>query len=231
MGRLVVSFKAWNKMCSAQSKFKSTCMRSQRTQNLWLNIFHLKPKAKHAWQVLYPPGTKLGNWLFNYTLATLLFFELVQGFKAESFSVLFNLKDLSSRHLDPKPNSFVTRSHKMSLNLKFGNLTYLHVSNLQVMLIILILKSRFYFKKMWMWCVFEGCMCCRRHFEKISFKVLTVHWVVLSLILSNRFKCTNIYQFWHRNISNIGAPEETWNFNISSLLIYFVNVFNPMLSV
>ena len=40
----------------------------------------------------------------------------------------------------------VTRSHEMSLNLKFGNLRYLHVSNLQVLLVILILKSRFYSK-------------------------------------------------------------------------------------
>ena len=35
----------------------------------------------------------------------------------------------------------------MSLNLKSGKLRYLHVSNLQVLLIIFILKSRFYFKK------------------------------------------------------------------------------------
>ena len=35
----------------------------------------------------------------------------------------------------------VTRSHEMSLNLKFANLRYLHVSNLQVPLVILILKS------------------------------------------------------------------------------------------
>ena len=41
----------------------------------------------------------------------------------------------------------VTRSHEMSLNLKFGNLIYLRVSNLQVLLVILILKSRFYSKK------------------------------------------------------------------------------------
>ena len=40
----------------------------------------------------------------------------------------------------------MTRSHGMSLNLKFGNLRYLHVSNLQVLLVILILKSRFYSK-------------------------------------------------------------------------------------
>ena len=84
----------------------------------------------------------------------------------------------------------------------------------------------------WMWRVFEGCMCGRGHFEKISFKVFTVHWVVFPLILSNRtFKCTNLYQFWHRNISNIVAPEETWNVNISWLFMYFVNVFNPMLSL
>ena len=31
--------------------------------------------------------------------------------------------------------------------------------------------------------------------------------------------------------TNIGAPDETWNFNINQLLMYFVNVFNPMLSV
>ena len=41
----------------------------------------------------------------------------------------------------------VTRSHEMSLNLKFGNLRYLHVSNLKVLLVILILKSHFYFQK------------------------------------------------------------------------------------
>ena len=35
----------------------------------------------------------------------------------------------------------------MSLNLKFGNLRYLHVSNLQVLLVILIFKSRFYSTK------------------------------------------------------------------------------------
>ena len=40
----------------------------------------------------------------------------------------------------------MTRSYKMSLNLKFCNLRYLHVSNLQVLLVILILKSRFYSK-------------------------------------------------------------------------------------
>ena len=40
----------------------------------------------------------------------------------------------------------MTRSYKMSLNLKFCNLRYLHVSNLQVLFVILILKSRFYSK-------------------------------------------------------------------------------------
>ena len=34
----------------------------------------------------------------------------------------------------------MTHSHEMSLNLKFGNLRYLHVSNLQVLLISLILN-------------------------------------------------------------------------------------------
>ena len=38
------------------------------------------------------------------------------------------------------------RSHEMNLNLKFGNLRYLHVSNLQVLLIILIFKSCIYSK-------------------------------------------------------------------------------------
>ena len=33
-----------------------------------------------------------------------------------------------------------TCSHEMSLNLKFGSLRYLHVSNLKVLLVILILK-------------------------------------------------------------------------------------------
>ena len=43
-------------------------------------------------------------------------------------------------------NLYVTRSHEMSLNLKIGNLRYLHVSNMKVLLVILILKSRFYSK-------------------------------------------------------------------------------------
>ena len=111
---------------------------------------------------------------------------------------------------------YVTRSHEMSLNLKFGNLRYLHVSNLQVLLVILIIKSRFCSKKLWTWRVFEDCLCGGAHFEKISFKILTLRWVVFPLILSNRrLKCTNLYQFWHRNRSSIGAPKETWNFNIS----------------
>ena len=41
----------------------------------------------------------------------------------------------------------MTRSYEMSLNLKFGSLRYLHVSNLQVLLVIQIVKSRFYNKK------------------------------------------------------------------------------------
>ena len=49
----------------------------------------------------------------------------------------------------------------------------------------------------------------RPFWEKTSFKVFTVHWVVFPLILSNRFKCTNLYQFWHRNILwDIGASED-----------------------
>ena len=41
----------------------------------------------------------------------------------------------------------VTRSHEMSLNyLKFGNMGYMHVSNLQVLLVVMILKSCFYSK-------------------------------------------------------------------------------------
>ena len=43
-----------------------------------------------------------------------------------------------------------------------------------------------------------------------SFNVHGVLFFFLSLILSSRrVNCTNLYQFWHRNISNIGAPEET----------------------
>ena len=41
----------------------------------------------------------------------------------------------------------VTRSHKMSLTLKFGNLRYPYASNLQILFAILIVKSRFYSKK------------------------------------------------------------------------------------
>ncbi len=36
---------------------------------------------------------------------------------------------------------YATRSHEMSLNLKFGNWRYLHVSNLQVLLVILIFTA------------------------------------------------------------------------------------------
>ena len=98
---------------------------------------------------------------------------------------------------------------------------YLHVSNLQVLLVILILKSHFYSKTVWMWHVFEGCMCGGGHFEKIGFRVFTLQWVVFPLILSNRrFKCTNLFQFWHRNVSNIGAPEETWNFNMLTFNVF-----------
>ena len=64
----------------------------------------------------------------------------------------------------------VTRSHKISLNLKFGSLRYLHVSNLQVLLVILILKSRFYSKEN----VDVKCFCRLYgggHFEKISWKL------------------------------------------------------------
>ena len=43
-------------------------------------------------------------------------------------------------------HSFSAVCHEMSLNLKLGNLRYQHVSNLQVLLVILILKSRFYKK-------------------------------------------------------------------------------------
>ena len=42
---------------------------------------------------------------------------------------------------------YVTLSHERGLDLKFGNLRYLHVANLQVLLVILILKSGFYSKK------------------------------------------------------------------------------------
>ena len=36
---------------------------------------------------------------------------------------------------------YVTRSHEMGLNLKFGNLRYPHVSSLQVLLVILIFTA------------------------------------------------------------------------------------------
>ena len=38
-------------------------------------------------------------------------------------------------------NEYVTRSQEMSLNLKFGKWRYLHVSNLQVLLVILIFTA------------------------------------------------------------------------------------------
>ena len=38
-------------------------------------------------------------------------------------------------------------SHETDLNFNLGNLSYLRVSNLQVLLVILILKSRLYSKK------------------------------------------------------------------------------------
>ena len=63
-----------------------------------------------------------------------------------------------------------------------------------------------------MWHVFECCICGGGHFEKNRLESFNVHGVVFfsSLILSSRrVNCTNLYQFWHRNISNIGAPEET----------------------
>ena len=41
--------------------------------------------------------------------------------------------------------------------------------------------------------------------KKIRLKIFIVHLVALSSNMS--FKCTNLYQFWHRNISKIGAPE------------------------
>ena len=79
---------------------------------------------------------------------------------------------------------------------------------------------------MWLWCVFEGCMCDGGHFKKISFKVFTVHCVVFPLIFSSRrFKWTNLDQFWHRNISNIETPEETWDFDISKKKIYILLMF------
>ena len=62
---------------------------------------------------------------------------------------------------------YVTRSHEMSLNLKFGNLRYLfwylnHVSTPKNVDVTCLWRLR-------VW---------RRPFEKISFKVGTVHWIV-----------------------------------------------------
>ena len=56
---------------------------------------------------------------------------------------LTNLTNPSS----PVDFTWLTRSHEMSLNLKIGNLRYLHVSNLQVLLVILLLKSHLYSNK------------------------------------------------------------------------------------
>ena len=59
----------------------------------------------------------------------------------------------------------------MSLNLKYGNLRYLHVLNLQVLLAFLILKSHFYSQK----CgceVFLKVACVAE--ATLSFKVFTV---------------------------------------------------------
>ena len=54
-------------------------------------------------------------------------------------------------------------------------------------------KIMFLLPQMWLWCVFEGCMCGRDHFEKIGFKIFTVYWVDFPLTLSNRrFKCTSL---------------------------------------
>ena len=41
---------------------------------------------------------------------------------------------------------YVTCSHEIDLNFNLGNLSYVRVSNLQVMLVILIFKSRLYSK-------------------------------------------------------------------------------------
>ena len=60
-------------------------------------------------------------------------------------------------------NHIVTRSHEMSLNLKFGNLRYLHVSNLHVLLVIFILKSPLYSKKCGCDVFLNGLHVWRRH--------------------------------------------------------------------
>ena len=46
---------------------------------------------------------------------------------------------------------YVTRSHEISLNLKFGSWRYLHVSNLQVLLVILIFTAVPH-KRPWSFC-------------------------------------------------------------------------------
>ena len=50
---------------------------------------------------------------------------------------------------------YVTRSHEMSLNLKFGNWRYLHVSNLHFLLVILIF-TEVARKRPWSFC--QKCM-------------------------------------------------------------------------
>ena len=55
----------------------------------------------------------------------------------------------------------------MNSRKRLALICILQVSNLQVLLVILSLKSRFYSKKMWMWRVSEGSKCGRSHFEKI----------------------------------------------------------------
>ena len=52
--------------------------------------------------------------------------------------VNLSLSELSEHSLFLSQN--VTRSHEMSFNLKFGNFRYLHVSNLQVLLVILVIN-------------------------------------------------------------------------------------------
>ena len=104
------------------------------------------------------------------------------------------------RRIDPKP-------HEMSLNLKTWQVEILHVSNLQVPLVILILKSCFFS---------EQCGC------DVFLKVACVAEAILRksalqfslgierFFFSNRrLNCNNLYQFWHRITLNIGAPEET----------------------
>ena len=98
-------------------------------------------------EIKVPPGWELSKtffWKFWIGRNTVLehsefyFFVCVCVFLLFCFLVVFFI--LFSR--------YVTHFHEMSLiNLKFGNLRYLHASNLQVLLVILTLKSRFYSKK------------------------------------------------------------------------------------